>query len=108
MLLQRALYSLAFPMSRVALESGSMVVSNTYLRESAAIGLYLSHLGHHYARQGWLHRLLISLPPMGVPIIWVRPQRAVLMPALCELVEQLELVAKEALAGRPVAASGSS
>lgn len=94
---EKALESMGIPMSQVTLESGSMVVSNTYLREFTAIGLYSSHLGHHYARQGWLHRLPINLPPLGAPIGCVRPKQAVVTPTLRELIEQLVLVAKETL-----------
>lgn len=103
---EKALESLGIPMSQATLESGSMVVSNSYLRESAAIGLYSSHLGHHYARQGWLHRLPISLPQLGAPIGWVRQQNAVVTPALRDLVEQLAQVAKDALEVQPDARSG--
>lgn len=95
---EKALETLAIPMSQVSLESGSMVVSNAYLRESTAISLYSSHLGHHYARQGWLHVLPLPMPPLGIPIGIVRPHQASLSPAVKALMAQLTLVAADALA----------
>lgn len=99
-----ALAALELTATSAMVESGSMTATNTYLRETKAIGFYSQHLAFHYSRVGTLRVLPIAVPRAVLPIgaVWSRhtgENRLVL-----ELVDCLREVADALFDDEPVRA----
>ncbi len=78
-------------------ESGSMTVTNAYLRETDAISLYSQHLALHYSRSEMLHVLPIVVPRSSPSIGAVWSRHAETNPRVLELIDCLREVAHEVL-----------
>jgi DNA-binding transcriptional LysR family regulator len=96
-----ALATLGLTKASALVESGSMTATNTYLRETDAIGFYSRHLALHYSRVGMLRVLPITVPGAALPIgaVWARHTDA--SPAVLELIDCLREIAHEVLDAEP-------
>lgn len=99
---ETAMDTLGIPITADAIESGSMVASNTIIRETAAISFYPRHLAEHYCQVAGIFTLPLPIPILTAPIGIIWANTPGLTAAAQEFIQQLALAA-DITFGRPPA-----